>query len=50
MNESRHFIDEVDLVEVQDFNAPDEPLPTQVARGRTITHALGGRGELPTFK
>jgi mannan endo-1,4-beta-mannosidase len=32
---------EVDLVDVQDFNAPGEPLPAQVALCRSLTHALG---------
>jgi hypothetical protein len=31
----------IDLVDVQDFNAPDEPLPTQNALCRSIAHTLG---------
>lgn len=33
--------DEIDLVDVQDFSSPDEPLPTQVAQCRALTRALG---------
>jgi hypothetical protein len=32
--------DEIDLVDVQDFNAPSDPYPAQAALCRKITHAL----------
>jgi hypothetical protein len=32
---------EIDLVDVQDFNSPDDPEPAQVSRCRAITRTLG---------
>jgi mannan endo-1,4-beta-mannosidase len=32
---------EIDLIDVQDFNAPSDPYPAQAALCRKITHALG---------